>query len=460
MPAAHLSHQVEDPARKAPERKPAAPRPAPEGLTEAREGLAPPARPESVLRLQRLAGNQAVRRSLPPQGRPAQPVVPTGQPAPVIQRSLDQARLDRLKSALGAKKYAKVAAAKMEEAFDQLSDARLAEYRAMQNTKFEALLEQLAGKESKWGQVLGYGNLANTVVDIVSGAVETGDETGKIASLMKGGVGALTGGLASAVGGAEKLKVADTAAEVGSGALGGLKDTIEGGMSAGKQKKVVEGGAGMVSGLSGIAGAAATLMEATPGVSNAIGLVGSGAKALGGITKLVNNRINVNAIERLRADARAFPAVGKALDVLYAKTGYLEGAKQTTYGMLEGAGSLWGGVTGKWAASLISKGADSLLGIGGYAGRAVASTLTSRVDSNAAVSEREEKDKQAGGVAMREAVVTAASSPDLIGRLRRLCVLIAPDYAGAVDAAVNGLPEPDKTAVKAAVKAKDTWNPE
>lgn len=457
MPVSQHTSQVEDPARKAPERKPAAPRPTAEGFLEPREALGPGARPESVLRMQRLAGNQVVRRSLAAKTPiSAQPMAAQ----PVIQRTLDQAGRDRLKSALGAKKYARVVEAKMEDAFAQLSDARLAEYKAMQNTKFDALLAQLAGKESKWSQVLGFGNLANTAADIASAAVETGDETGKVAAFMSGGVGSLTGRLASAVGGAEKLKVGDSAVEAGSGALGGLKDTVEGGMSAGKQKKLVEGGMGVVSGLSGIAGAAATLMEATPGVSNAIGLVGSGAKALGGITKLVNNRINVNAIERLKAAAHAFPAMIKALDALAAKLGYLEGAKQTAYGLMEGAGSLWGGALGKWGASLVSKSADSLMSMGMYAGRAVASTVTSRVDSNAAVSEREEKDKQAAMVSMREAVMTAASAPDLIGRLHRLCILIAPEYAQAVDAAVESLPDAEKTAVKAAIKAKDTWNPD
>jgi hypothetical protein len=124
---------------------------------------------------------------------------------------------------------------------------------------------------------------------------------------------------------------------------------------------------------------------------------------------------------------------------------------------MEGAGAMFGGV-GKWATSAISKSIETLPGMLSYAGRAIGSTVTSRVDSNATVNEREAGEKMEEMATMRNAVGENCIASH-IGRLHRLAVLIDPDYAGAIDQGVEKLPGAKKTTVKQAIKDKATWNP-
>jgi len=379
----------------------------------------------------------------------------------LVQRALSSRRQERLKRLLGGPKYAKVVAAGKEEMFDQLDDQTLQRYKQMQNTLFDEMLSQPVEQGGKLQSALGMGDKANTATEILGAAVETGESAGEVAASMPGWANSL-GGAVKGMAGGDVLAGADKGLETGSGAISGMKDTFEGGRSMLKQKKYFEGGMGVVSGVAGIAPVleyVPSIAAMVPGLPDAAGLVSAGAKTVGGVTKVVNAWTNHNAVLRLKADSSAIQAMQAACDVLIDKISYLEGMKQTAQGALEGGGSLYGGYT-KWAATLLSKGAESAYNLSAYTGRAIASTLTSRVDSNAKVNAREEMNKQENKAIIAEAVKASVRSPNLIGRLRRLCVLIDPDLAEAVDGAVANLNDPPKQAVLNAIKAKDTWNPE
>lgn len=358
----------------------------------------------------------------------------------LIQRELDQSRLDRLSNGLGKGKYGKVIGAGLEEYFDTLSDTELVRYKALQNTKFDTIIEGL--KESSLSTITeGVSNFAQ-ILDLVGAAVETGEDAAEIAAM-----------LPSLLGTASKVVSAssDVAMEGFGGAIGGIKDTYEGGSSIAKQSKYVEGGMTLLSGISGIA-------SLIPGVPDAVGIAGAGAKSLGGVTKIANTKINRNAISKLKSEAGSNTQLIAALEILDNRIGYWEGAQQTVLGGVEGVGSMFGGV-GKWGASLFSKGVETLPGWGMYAGRAIGSTITSSIDSNAQVKEREEQEKSTQKAAMRAAVNSSVGNPEHIGRLHRLAVLIEPDFAEEMDRAIDLLDDKKKEDVKNAIKAKNTWNP-
>ncbi len=399
--------------------------------------------PLAILNLQRGAGNQAVSRLVQRSLAPA----PTA-----IQRALDPARTLRLKNLLGAPKLKKVTDANLDGAFDKLPDNTLQTYKSMSNVEFNKIIKRLEGEpESKWAGLMGLGDNANTAVDVLTALVDTGEKAQEISQGISG-VSSTLGGIAKGLANNPLVANTDTALEKGSGVVSGMKDTYEGGKSLAKQKKVVEGGMGMVSGISG-------LVSLIPGVPDAVGMVSSGAKTLGGVTKMVNTRINHNAIERLKSDASAIPAMVTALTMLDNQHGYGEGIKQTTLGALETGGNFLGAY-GKWGTTLLSKSAESLYKVSAFTTRAIASSLTSSVDSNAQVNENQEKEKAANKIKIHDAVLATQGSPEFIGRLHRLCVLIEPDFAEVIDRTVNSLSDPHKTDILKAIQLKNTWNPE
>jgi hypothetical protein len=380
---------------------------------------------------------------------PPSPVAPQSvqrqpQTEQVIQRTLDPTRLNRLKQGLGQNKFAKVRAAGQEEYFDKLTDDQLDRYKRMQNDQFvilvnglkENLLTSLAGKTATIGQI----------ADLLGAAVETGEEASTIVKMMPSILGSLSGMVSAGV---------DTGMEGFGGGIGGIKDTIEGGSSVIKQQKYLEGGLTTLGGLSGIA-------SLIPGVPDFVGMAGAGAKSVAGITKLANTRINQVAINRLRSDGSANPALTEALDVLEEKLdhwAYIEGAMQTGLGAVEGIGAMYGSVT-KWMAGAISKGTETAYNWLPYLGRAVGS-YTGLVDSNTTVKEREETGKAEGKKKMWAAVESVESGglPEHIGRLHRLAVLIDPDYADEISRAVGTLRRDLRESVEKAIKLKATWNP-
>ncbi len=358
----------------------------------------------------------------------------------IIQRNLDQSRLDRLSNGLGKGKYNKVIGAGLEEYFDTLSDTELVRYKALQNTKFDQIIKGL--KESSLSTITeGVSNFAQ-ILDLVGSAVETGEDAAEIAAM-----------LPSLLGTASKVVSAtsDVAMEGFGGGIGGIKDTYEGGSSIAKQSKYVEGGMTLLSGISGIA-------SLIPGVPDAVVVAGASAKSLGGVTKMANTKINRNAINKLKSDAGSNTQLIDALEILDNSIGYWEGAQQTVLGGVEGVGSMFGGV-GKWGTSLFSKGVETLPSWGMYAGRAIGSTITSSIDSNAQVKKREEQEKSTQKAAMRAAVNSSVGKPEHIGRLHRLAVLIEPDFAKEMNRAINLLDDSTQLAVKEAIKEKNTWNP-
>jgi hypothetical protein len=358
----------------------------------------------------------------------------------IIQRELDQSRLDRLSNGLGRGKYGKVIGAGLEEYFDTLSNTELVQYKALQNTKFGKIIESL--KESKLSTMTeGVSNFAQ-VLDLVGAAVETGEDAAEIAAMLPSLLS--TASKVVSVG-------ADSGMESFGGGIGGIKDTYEGGSSIAKQSKYVEGGMTLLSGLSGLA-------SLIPGVPDVVGVAGASAKSLGGVTKMANAKINRNAIGKLKTDAGSNAPLIAALEILDDSIGYWDGAQQTVLGGVEGVGSMFGGV-GKWGTSLFSKGVETLPSWGAYAGRAIGSTITSSIDSNAQVKKREEQEKSAQKAAMRAAVNSSVGNPEHIGRLHRLAVLIEIDFAKEMNRAINLLDDRTKQAVKQAIKAKNTWNP-
>jgi hypothetical protein len=358
----------------------------------------------------------------------------------IIQRELDQSRLDRLSNGLGKGKYSKVIDAGLEEYFDTLSDTDLVRYKSLQNTKFDQIIEGL--KESSLSTITeGVSNFAQ-ILDLVGAAVETGEDAAEIAAMLPSLLG--TASKVVSVG-------ADSGMESFGGGIGGIKDTYEGGSSIAKQSKYVEGGMTLLSGLSGIA-------SLIPGVPDAVGVAGASAKSLGGVTKMANTKINRNAISKLKSDASSNTQLITALEILDNSIGYWEGAQQTVLGGVEGVGSMFGGV-GKWGTSLFSKGVETLPSWGMYAGRAIGSTITSSIDSNAQVKKREEQEKSTQKAAMRAAVNSSVGKPEHIGSLHRLAVLIEPDFAEEMNRAINLLDDSTQLAVKKAIKEKNTWNP-
>jgi hypothetical protein len=358
----------------------------------------------------------------------------------IIQRELDQSRLDRLSNGLGKRKYSKVIGTGLEEYFDTLSDTELVRYKSLQNTKFDQIIEGL--KESSLSTITeGVSNFAQ-ILDLVGSAVETGEDAAEIAAMLPSLLG--TASKVVSVG-------ADSGMESFGGGIGGIKDTYEGGSSIAKQSKYVEGGMTLLSGLSGIA-------SLIPGVPDAVGVAGASAKSLGGVTKMANTKINRNAISKLKSDASSNTQLIAALEILDNSIGYWEGAQQTVLGGVEGVGSMFGGV-GKWGTSLFSKGVETLPSWGMYAGRAIGSTITSSIDSNAQVKKREEQEKSTQKAAMRAAVNSSVGKPEHIGRLHRLAVLIEPDFAEEMNRAINLLDDSTQLAVKDAIKEKNTWNP-
>ena len=366
-----------------------------------------------------------------------------------VQRQLQSARLiqrtpnlNRLKEKLGQGKFAKVTSAKQEEYFDKLTDDQLLRYRGMQNSKFDELVGTLkegllSGLASKTADVA-------QIADLLGAAVETGEDAAQVAQMLPMLLNTMSGVVSTG---------ADTAMEGFGGGIGGIKDTIEGGSSVVKQHKFVEGGLTTLSGISGIA-------SLIPGVPDVVGMAGGGAKSVAGMTKVANTRINQNAITRLKTEGAANAPLLAALAVLESKLSYWEGVQQTALGAVEGTGAFFGGL-GKWGTSLFSKGVETLPGLLKYTGRAIGSSITSSIDSNAIVKKGEEAEKAGEIAKMRAAVETVERNglPEHIGRLHRLVVLIEPDFAEEIDRSVNLLSSDLRGQVKAAIKAKATWNP-
>ena len=360
----------------------------------------------------------------------------------LLQRTLNPSQLNRLKRGLGQGKFGKVVAAKQDEFFHKLADDKLLRFKTMRNTHFDELIKGLSG--GMISKLLASPSEIGQVADLLGAAVETGEDAAQVAAMLP----SLLSGMGSVLSASS-----DVAMEGLGGGIGGIKDTYEGGSAIVKQQKYVEGGLTTLAGLSG-------LVSLIPGVPDVVGVAGAGAKSVAGMAKMANTKISRNAIARLRVDAAANPAVLAALDILDGKLGYTDGMMQTGLGAFEGAGALAGGV-GKYATSAFSKGIETLPGWLGWAGRGIASTVTSRVDSNETVRQNEELEKSEMKVAMREAVETVknAGLPEHIGRLHRLATLIDPDLAEAMDDAVASLHSVQRDPVIAAIKLKATWNP-
>ncbi|MBI1295696.1 DUF4157 domain-containing protein [bacterium] len=359
----------------------------------------------------------------------------------LIQRAPNTKSLEQK---LGKNKYQKVVAAGQVKFFEKLTDNQLDLYKQMQNTKFEELIKNL--QEGLLGTV--GGKVANTaqVVDLLGAVVETGEEAAQIIPNIPQLLGSMSGMVSSGI---------DSGMEGFGGFTGGAKDTYEGGSSILGQQKYVEGGLTTLGGISG-------LLSVVPGIPDFVGMAGAGAKSLAGVTKIVNIRINQNAINTLRVDGSGNPALLDALDVLEARLdywSYLEGGMQTGLGAMEGVGAFYGGL-GKWMTGAISKGTETAYNWLPYLGRAVGS-YTGLVDSNGTVKDNEKQEKLGGNAKMWDAVESVKSNgnPEHIGRLHRLAVLIEKDYAEVIDNAVNSLPRQLQTTVKDAIKKKATWNP-
>ncbi len=365
----------------------------------------------------------------------------------VLQLALNATQKQRLIDKLGNPKYKKIAALNLEETFNKYPDERLESYKLMAHSDFDDVLQVIKSQkpEGILGSLGEKGGALGGTADLLGSALETGEE----ASEILGGLPKLMGnavGSASGVVGA----TADGALEGIGGGIGGLKDTYEGGSSLYNQKKIVEGGTSLVSGLSG-------LLSLLPGVPDAVGLIGSGAKVMGGVTKAVNTRTNRAAIEKLKTSGHPGPKMIKALDILADSTSYLDGTKQAVLGGMEGVGSAMGGVA-KYGTSLLSKGVDSLPGMAEYAFRALGS-YTSYVDSNATKGEQDKQEKTEQQGSMYGAVMESKGNPQLIGKFRHLANLIDPEFASVIDNAIDQLTPPRvKNAAKKAVKDNDTFS--
>ena len=359
----------------------------------------------------------------------------------IIQRTLNQNQINRLKNRLGVNKYKKVVSAELGEYFITLDNKQLNYYKLMQNTIFDEIINGL--KESSLSNLGVTTANFGQVADLLGAAIETGEDAATILSNLPSFLGSASNMIGSGV---------DAGIEGVGGGIGGIKDTIEGGMSIKDQSKYVEGGMSLVSGLSGIA-------SLVPGVPDAVGIAGAGAKSLGGVTKMANTKINRNAINKLKSDSNANPTFIEALKVLDDSIGYFEGAQQAVLGGIEGAGSFFGGSYGKWGTSLFSKGVETLPSLAMYTGRAIGSTMTSQINSNAQVQEQEKQDKLAQKTKMRRAVLATVNTPDLIGSLHRLAVLIDSDFAKEIDMIVETLDSNEQNAIKQSIKNKNTWNP-
>ncbi len=123
-------------------------------------------------------------------------------------------------------------------------------------------------------------------------------------------------------------------------------------------------------------------------IPDIMGVASAGAKTSAGATKVINARINRNAIARLKNEASGNGPLIAALDALDTKISYLEGFLQTGMGAMEFGGNLTGGVT-KWGTSLLSKGSEYLP----FMLRFIGSSITSSIDSNTKVKEQNESQK-------------------------------------------------------------------
>jgi hypothetical protein len=194
-----------------------------------------------------------------------------------------------------------------------------------------------------------------------------------------------------------------------------------------------------------------------------LGMIGAGTKTAGGITKFANAKLNHNAINRLKAESST-SQFQDILNILDQNISYIEGIQQTLFGGLEGAASLSG--IGSLATSLLSKGTDNLPNLT-YAGRALGSTVTSRIDSNATVQGQEKQEKSSHKLKIRNLVLDANNNPIQIGRLHRLASLIEPDLAEEIDRTLTllGSRKTDPTsasvtrklAIKQQIQSQKSW---
>jgi len=258
------------------------------------------------------------------------------------------------------------------------------------------------------------------------------------------------------------LEMFDTVAEVGGGLVGGVRDTVEGATSA-TQGRYGEGGLGTTSGILSIA-AIAGAEKLIPG----IGTYAAALKTLGGVAKVLNAVTTSRAITTLKADnvASTKPAFITALNALAKKIDmwtYLEGIKQVALGGVEtGASSLAEFVPGgAWGVNLLSKGVDF-----GYSAVPMLfrylGSYTSYVDSNTQVEEAAEQEKNEGIAAMGPAVRSVKDTPVLIGKLKRLALLVEPDYAAAITEEINDISDEmgkqPRAKFLAAIREQEGWS--
>jgi hypothetical protein len=367
---------------------------------------------------------------------------PTQSITPIIQRHRTPNRIPDLKSSLGKNKSNLVKTANLEGYFNSLNPRELTVCRNMQNTKFDRFITKLSDQSSS-SPIETTASIAQAS-DLVGAVVETGESAAEITKQLPTIFGSLTSIFGAGVG---------TALASFGGAVGGLKDTIDG-VSTYRQGKTIEA---LMTGASGVLGLASLVGP------DILGMIGAGTKTAGGITKFANAKLNHNAINRLKAESST-SQFQDILDILDQNISYIEGIQQTLFGGLEGAASLSG--IGSLATSLLSKGTDNLPNLT-YAGRALGSTVTSRIDSNATVQGQEKQEKSSHKLKIRNLVLDTNNNPIQIGRLHRLASLIEPDLAEEIDRTLTllGSRKTDPTsasvtrklAIKQQIQSQKSW---